>query len=176
MTPRWDPTLTPHWDPTGTPPVEQAKEVWSLFQAKRRLEAARKERDRRRTALGGRAGKVFEEAQARVSLLAERVAELAAKYESSKATDSRGARRWGKVQAKMTSAHGRFLPVCFVTFGSSRAARTALGAEVVAALGKLGVSVGAAPRPTDIKFEHLHRRTDSLLVCLCTYVAAGTHD
>lgn len=48
----------------------------------------------------------------------------------------------------------RLLPMAFVTFRSSRSAQRAL--ELKELLGKMGVTIGPAPRPTDIKWSHLH--------------------
>ena len=71
-------------------------------------------------------------------------------------------KKWGVVKGKMTGAHGTLIPLTFVTFRSSRAAADALmNQELIAALSRLGVKMGRAPRPTDVKWTHLHMDTKS---------------
>ena len=71
-------------------------------------------------------------------------------------------KKWGVVKGKMTGAHGILIPLTFVTFRSSRAAADALtNQELIAALSRLGVKMGRAPRPTDVKWTHLHMDTKS---------------
>ena len=76
-------------------------------------------------------------------------------------------KKWGVVKGKMTGAHGILIPLTFVTFRSSRAAADALtNQELIAALSRLGVKMGRAPRPTDVKWTHLHMDTKSRYVPL----------
>lgn len=151
--------------------VEQAKEVFELHEAQRHLEAARAARDR--IVFGQLKPKRHSEAQENVSKWVSRVAALSTKHTGG------GKKGWGAVAAKLTGVHGRLLPICFVTFRSSRAARAALsdesltggeshigGESLAVRLAKLGVSIGAAPRPTDVEWTHLHKSTNTTRLSL----------
>ena len=143
--------------------VEQAKEVFELEQAQRQLEEARATRDRQLPDTDRRAA-----AQLHVDRVIRRVEDLLEKHSGvHSATGSNdGKKRWGAVAKKMTGQHGRLLPICFVTFRSSGAARRALGKETISMLETLGVHAGPAPRPTDIEWTHLHKKSNPRLLSL----------
>ena len=152
--------------------VEQAKEVYELFEVKRQLEAARRKRDRRHERgvdmrlseeARERARQSVAEAQEAVDELTGRVARL---HSALVAPRRSKAGLWRRVQSKLTGSHGRLLPICFVTYRTSSEARAALRQPTATALAAVGVRIGAAPRPTDIQFSHLHMRTNSRLLQL----------
>ena len=144
------------------PPVaiQQAQEVFELEQAQLQLEDARTRRDRR---LGSSAQ--MDKAQELVDHLADRLSDLSSRRSSiERERTSNGP--MDRFSQWHTSGPGRLLPLCFVTFRSTKGVRIALGDEVVGALRQLGVRVGPAPRPTDIEWSHLHRRNNKRLLFL----------
>ena len=171
-------------DTAGTPAaVEQAKEVFELAEALRKLEAARAARDRLPPVAAEAAPKATPSeaarhaaqlsarhaAQARVDAFVHRVADLTARHGSTRGNGrpgpssnaGGGSKLWRVAASKLTSRHGRLLPICFVTFLTSGAARAALRKPTVEALKAIGVRIGAAPRPTDVEWTHLHEKTNT---------------
>ena len=150
--------------------LQQAKEVYGLFEVKRELEAARRLRDQMRAKAAHAVEHDFQvarvlqlkergdAAQRRVNELSEHVGNLQRLHV---AAQQRGMSRWKRVASKLTGAHGRLLPICFITYRSSQDARLALSLETVTALKAVGVQIGPAPRPTDIEWTHLHQTTNA---------------
>jgi len=133
--------------------TQQAKEVFALYQAKQQLQAALDKWDR----LQGRGGSELRE---RIGNLHKRVRELLDQHrdDGSSKLSMHSSSKWRIARAKLTSKAGMLLPMCFITFRNSEAAKKALASTQLAdELEKLGVHIGPAPRPTDVKWIHLHQ-------------------